>query len=542
MTHHFRSLFVISIHTVMLVLLVGCKNLPDTPHLPKSLALTKQVQERHQMVKHGGSSDGLISAINAQSHHHPNQSGYYPITTGANAFAARSTLTDVANQSIDIQYYIWHNDEAGQLMLKDLWEAADRGVIVRLLLDDFNSSPELDQLLLRISKHKNIAVRLINPMPYRGFRSLNYMLHPIRTNRRMHNKSMTFDNKISVIGGRNIGNEYLNNAPVNHFADLDVMLVGHVVGKITQSFEIYWASPLSFDIETLVKHDNKDDISGIKPVVFDELEKVKDSSDADRELRTYRQAMQNSTIGQDLLAQKVPFFWTEIDLIADNVIKLNGHSDPNEFLVSQLQTQLGQPSKKLSIISSYFVPTKEGIDTLITLAKMGVEVRILTNSFDATDVGIVHAGYAHWRKQLLAAGVHLFEIKSSAQSIQDNENRFWRTRQHSTTSLHAKAFAVDDDQIFIGSYNVDPRSANINTELGVLIKDSKLAGQLHKALSNSQAITHQAYELKLDAKGNINWHTIENGQPVILHHEPHMNHKDRIIIWLAGLMPIDWLL
>ena len=168
--------------------------------------------------------------------------------------------------------------------------------------------------------------------------------------------------------------------------------------------------------------------------------------------------------------------------------------------------------------------------------------KVSTNSFDATDVGIVHAGYAHWRKQLLVAGVHLFEIKSSAQSIQDNENRFWRTRQHSTTSLHAKAFAVDDDQIFIGSYNVDPRSANINTELGVLIKDSKLAGQLHKALSNSQAITHQAYELKLDAKGNINWHTIENGQPVILHHEPHMNHKDRIIIWLAGLMPIDWLL
>lgn len=104
MIHHFRSLFVISIHTVILVLLVGCKNLPDTPHLPKSLALTKQVQARHQMVKHGGSSDGLISAINAQSHHHPNQSGYYPITTGANAFAARSTLTDVANQSIDIQY------------------------------------------------------------------------------------------------------------------------------------------------------------------------------------------------------------------------------------------------------------------------------------------------------------------------------------------------------------------------------------------------------------------------------------------------------
>ncbi|WP_049237652.1 phospholipase D family protein [Moraxella canis] len=542
MIQYFRSVFVIGIPSVMLTLLVGCKSLPETPHLPKSLALTKQVQERHQMVKDGGSSGGLISAINAQSHNHPHQSGYYPIATGANAFAARSTLTDMANQSIDIQYYIWHNDEAGQLMLKDLWEAADRGVIVRLLLDDFNSSPELDQLLLRISEHPNIAVRLINPMNYRGVRSLNYVLHPVRSNRRMHNKSMTFDNKISVIGGRNIGNEYLNNAPFNNFADLDVMLVGHVVGKITESFETYWASSLSFDIETLVKHDNKDDANGIKPVVFDELEKVKDSSDAERELRTYRQAMQNSTIGQDLLTRQVPFFWTQIDLMVDNVVKLNGRSEPNDFLVSQLQARLGQPSKKLSIISSYFVPTKDGVETLTTLAKMGVEVNILTNSFDATDVGIVHAGYAHWRKQLLAAGVRLFEIKSSAQSVQANENRFWRTRQHSTTSLHAKAFAVDDDQVFIGSYNVDPRSANINTELGVLIKDGKLADQLHNALSNSEAISHQAYELKLDPQGNINWHTTENGEPVILKSEPHMDHKDRIIIWLAGLMPIDWLL
>ena len=542
MIQYFRSVFVIGIPSVMLTLLVGCKSLPETPHLPKSLALTKQVQERHQMVKDGGSSGGLISAINAQSHNHPHQSGYYPIATGANAFAARSTLTDMANQSIDIQYYIWHNDEAGQLMFKDLWEAADRGVIVRLLLDDFNSSPELDQLLLRISQHPNIAVRLINPMNYRGFRSLNYVLHPVRSNRRMHNKSMTFDNKISVIGGRNIGNEYLNNAPVNNFADLDVMLVGHVVGKITESFETYWASSLSFDIETLVKHDNKDDANGIKPVVFDELEKIKDSSDAERELRTYRQAMQNSTIGQDQLTRQVPFFWTQIDLMVDNVVKLNGRSEPNDFLVSQLQARLGQPSKKLSIISSYFVPTKDGVETLTTLAKMGVEVNILTNSFDATDVGIVHAGYAHWRKQLLAAGVRLFEIKSSAQSVQANENRFWRTRQHSTTSLHAKAFAVDDDQVFIGSYNVDPRSANINTELGVLIKDGKLADQLHNALSNSEAISHQAYELKLDSQGNINWHTTENGKPVILKSEPHMDHKDRIIIWLAGLMPIDWLL
>ena len=166
----------------------------------------------------------------------------------------------------------------------------------------------------------------------------------------------------------------------------------------------------------------------------------------------------------------------------------------------------------------------------------------MTNSFDATDVGIVHAGYAHWRKELLKSGVKLFEIKSSAQGAKDNENRFWRTRHHTTTSLHAKAFAVDDSQVFIGSYNVDPRSANINTELGVLIEDKKLAQQLHSALSNSEALSHQAYELKLNDAGNIEWHTIEDGQAVIHTKEPRMDTKDRLVIGIVGWMPVDWLL
>lgn len=538
---HARFTVIICAFATMMAM-SGCQSLPNNPHLPKSQALTEEVQKRHQALKQGTSSNGLISAINAQSSDHPELSGYYPIATGANAFAARSTLSDMANQSIDIQYYIWHNDEAGQLMLKDLWEAADRGVIVRLLLDDFNSSPDLDQLLLRVARHPNIAIRQMNPMAYRNIRSVNYLLHPVRSNKRMHNKSMTFDNKISVIGGRNIGNEYLNNAPVNNFADLDVMLIGRVVSEITDSFESYWSSPLSYDIETLVVDDKKHALNGVKIAVFDEVKASKNSSESERALRTYRQAMQNSTIGQDLLAGRVPFFWTNIDLMVDDVIKLKGLSHPDDYLVSQLQNKLGQPHDKLSIISSYFVPTKDGVKTLSALSKMGVKVSILTNSFDATDVGIVHAGYAHWRKELLKSGVKLFEIKSSAQGAKDNENRFWRTRHHTTTSLHAKAFAVDDSQVFIGSYNVDPRSANINTELGVLIEDKKLAQQLHSALSNSEALSHQAYELKLNDAGNIEWHTIEDGQTVIYTKEPRMDTKDRLVIGIVGWMPIDWLL
>lgn len=519
----------------------GCQSLPKNPHLPKNLALTQQVQERHQALKQNTGSNGLILASDAQINGHPELSGYYPIATGASAFAVRSTLSKMANQSIDIQYYIWHNDKAGQLMLKDLWEAADRGVIVRLLIDDFNSSADLDRLLLRVAKHPNIAIRLMNPLPYRNIRSVNYILHPMRSNQRMHNKSMTFDNKISVIGGRNIGNEYLNNAPSNNFADLDVMLIGRVVSQITESFESYWSSPMSYDIETLVKDDDGV-MTQSKFTLFHNTQTDENSFDAERALRTYHQAIKNSTIGQDLLTGKVPFFWTNIDLMVDDVIKLKGLSHPDDYVVSKLQNKLGQPQRKLSIISSYFVPTKEGVKTLSALAKAGVKVSILTNSFDATDVGIVHAGYAHWRKDLLKSGVRLFEIKSSAQSVEDNENRFWRTRHHSTTSLHAKAFAVDDDQVFIGSYNVDPRSANINTELGVLIQDKTLAQQLHSALNNSETLSHQAYELKLNATGKIEWHTIEEGQPVIYTKEPKMDSKDRLVIGIVGWMPVDWLL
>lgn len=539
---HYRRLMV-NIATVLIVaLLAGCASLPKAPHLPKSQLLTSQAQKRHQLIKQGGGVGNLITAINEQSQYYPNLSGYYPIATGANAFASRSTLTNLSSQTIDVQYYIWHNDEAGQLMLKDLWEAAQRGVIIRLLLDDFNSSSDLDQLLVRFAKHPNIAVRLMNPLPYRKLRSINYLAHPARSNKRMHNKSMTFDNKISVIGGRNIGNEYLNNAPENNFADLDVMLVGEVVGRITDSFESYWSSPLSFDIETLVRDDQQSFTDIVKPSVIDDIQQSKTVAESERILRTYRQAMQNSTIGQKLLDKQVPFFWTTIDLLADDVKKLSNQASLDDFLVSKLQRRLGQPNSQLSIISSYFVPTKQGVDTLTKLAKMGVQVTILTNSFDATDVGIVHAGYAHWRKQLLAAGVRLFEIKSTAQSVEENENRFWRTREQSTTSLHAKAFAVDDDKVFIGSYNVDPRSANINTELGVLIQDPKLAKQLHNALSNNSTLANQAYELKLSDTGDIQWHTIENGKAVIYDSEPNMDRKDRVIINIASLLPIDWLL
>lgn len=510
--------------------LASCQSLPTTPHLPKSLELTK----RSQQLPHDSSPLAIFHQAT------PKPSAYHLVSTGADAFATRSILTNIASGSIDVQYYIWHDDEAGLLMLKHLWQAAERGVVVRLLLDDINGSPSLDKQLLAFASHPNIAVRLVNPFVHRKVRFVNYLTEPLRLNHRMHNKSMTFDRQVSIIGGRNIGNEYLNHDKNNTFADLDVLVVGAVVKDISQSFENYWQAGIAYDIQTLVKPSNH-------AVLFDsDIDHLLSDSKNQKALQTYHNAVKHPSFAIRA-PQEMPLRWADMVFVADDVSKLDGQQNNlDAHLIAQLQHMLGRPTERLSIISSYFVPTKEGVKMLVNLAKSGVKISILTNSFDATDVGAVHAGYGHWRKKLLKAGISLYELKSTAKNSSEDENKFWRTKQTTTTSLHAKAFAFDNTDVFIGSYNIDPRSANINTELGVLIKDKELAKQVHHALNNithpSNAILHQAYQVMLDKNNNLQWRTIEDNQEVIYHTEPSMNLSEKTGIWLLSMLPIDWLL
>lgn len=537
--------------------LSACQNLPDEPHLSESQALSARVnalyqQDNNEVVQSVAPTTGenieatpktavipntdLVSTISEQNKIHPDLSGYHPIVTGANAFASRSILTGMATRNIDVQYYIWHDDQAGQLLLKDLWAAADRGVIVRLLLDDFNSSSELDQQLLRFSSHPNIAVRIINPLMHRDFQALNFVTGLPRINRRMHNKSMIFDKQITIIGGRNIGDEYLSNDRSSQFADLDVLLIGKVVADIDNSFNSYWSAPISFDIETLVTHDKDaptDFLEGL-----DQLDKD-EKDDSSSSVAVYRDAVEDSSIDTDLINKRVPFRWTDMQFLSDDVGKLTKSVPTETNLVHQLRTLLGSPSKKLTIISSYFVPTKDGVNTLVQLAEAGIDIKILTNSFDATDVTAVHSGYSQWRPKLLRAGVKIYELKSTA-AEEDRDNKLWKARSQSSTSLHAKTFAVDDYQVFIGSYNVDPRSANINTEMGVIINDDELARQLHSALSDD--LLSQAYEVKLRDNNQLEWHTIEDGKSIVYDSEPRVTMRDRVWLTIMSWLPIDWLL
>ena len=523
--------------------LSGCQILPKQPHLPESKRLSARVDalyqpsQLQQPINGPSPSDNtdLVTAISAQNQIHPDLSGYHPIVTGANAFAARSILTGMANRNIDAQYYIWHNDQAGQLLLKDLWDAAERGVIVRLLLDDFNNTAKFDQHLLRFASHPNIAVRIINPLMHRKFQVLNYVTGLPRINRRMHNKSMTFDKQITIIGGRNIGDEYLSNDQSSQFADLDVLLIGKVVADIDNSFMDYWSSPISFDVETLVRLDK-----GASSDFLSSLDHLKDDKNLPRSsLSMYRSAIEDSSIDTDLINKRIPFRWSNMQFLSDDVGKLTKSVPTDTNLVQQLRTLLGRPSKQLTIISSYFVPTKDGVDTLVQLADSGVKIKILTNSFDATDVTAVHSGYSQWRPKMLRAGIKIYELKSTA-SEEQRENKLWKARSQSSTSLHAKTFAVDDHQVFIGSYNVDPRSANINTEMGVIINDDELARQLHEALDDD--LLNQAYEVKILEGGELQWHTIVDGKPIIYGAEPKVDIADHAWLTIMSWLPIDWLL
>lgn len=536
--------------TWVAIFLTACQQLPVKPHSLKSQLLTQQSQQLQPKLS---KKTDLIQQISQTAPPtDKNLSGYYPIITSRDAFASRSMLTDLAKHSIDIQYYIWHNDEAGQLMLKQLYDMANRGVKVRLLLDDLNTDSKIDQLLLAFASHPNIAVRYINPKIIRSLTPANFAVAMPRYHRRMHNKSMTFDKQLSIIGGRNIGNEYLRSDTKNEFSDLDVLLAGKVVDSINDSFEQYWNSPISYDIENLVlpyevnNKTNKIHMINTEQRFFDSLDKIKKNeqwfhSQDFYQAPTLTVGGHHQALNEVLHQKKLDFRWAKIDFFADNVQKLLKKDNKSERLVEQLRESIGTPKHDFTVVSSYFVPTNRGIKELNQLVADGVNVTILTNSFDSTDVPTVHVGYSEARLPLLKAGVKLYELKSSAGAdLRIKKPRL--SRNEISTSLHTKAFAVDDRLAFIGSYNVDPRSANINTELGVVIYDPALAKAMHKMFDDN--ILNISYKLMLSDKNRIVWQTLDEDRPIVLNkaNEPRLSLVNSTWIRIFSVLPIQWLL
>ena len=328
------------------------------------------------------------------------------------AFAARVVMATRAQRSIDVQYFIWHDDQVGMLLLQALWQAAERGVRVRLLLDDGGTSG-IDGLLAMVDAHPNIELRLYNPFAYRGSRALGYMTDFQRLNKRMHNKSFTADNQVSVVGGRNIANEYFGAAGAIGFADLDVLAIGAVVPLVSAQFDRYWNSASAYPAAQFLAPPPADAAQLLQAAFA--------KARADPASVEYLKAVIESRLLTNLLNRSLDLDWTHARLLYDDPAKTLDRSARTDILLfPALMESLGKPVKSFDIVSPYFVPGDNGTALLAELARSGVRVRVLTNSLASSDESVVHAGYLKRRRDLLRAGVKLYELKPTAkeQSVQ----------------------------------------------------------------------------------------------------------------------------
>ncbi len=469
----------------------------------------------------------LGRAVSALMQAHPGRSGIVPLPDGRDAFAARALLADGAQRSLDVQYYIWRDDLSGTLLFDALRGAADRGVRVRLLLDDHNTVG-LDAILASLDAHPNIEVRLFNPFAQRRWRWLGFLGDFARLNRRMHNKSFTADNQVTIVGGRNVGDEYFGADEDLQFVDLDVLAVGSVVISVSNDFDRYWASQSAYPARALLLRE-----PGAVAAAAERLAQVK----SDPAAHAYVPALSDSPHVHRMLTGDLDFEWTSVRVVSDDPAKALGLAPPEGLLLQRLKDVLGTPRRDLRLVSPYFVPTASGVEAFGDLVRGGVEVMVLTNSLAATDVAAVHAGYAKRRKPLLEAGVELFELKRAATVPTGGA---FRIRGSSAASLHAKTFAVDHERVFVGSFNLDPRSARLNTELGFVIDSPRLA----LALADWFAVVtrNHAYEVRLSDDGALNWLDCEIGEAHIYREEPGIGFWRRAGVGVLSWLPIEWLL
>ncbi|MFA5685375.1 MAG: phospholipase D family protein [Lysobacteraceae bacterium] len=467
---------------------------------------------------------------------HPGLTGIHLLDDGRAAFASRVLLARAAERSIDVQYYIWHGDITGTLLFDELRRAADRGVRVRLLQDD-NTTLGLDRTLAALDAHRNIEVRLFNPFVIRSPRWIGYLTDFPRLNRRMHNKSFTVDNQATIVGGRNIGDEYFGAGDGSLFVDLDALAVGAVVGDVSRDFDRYWASASAYPAAAI-----------LPPVAPDALEdfaaaaaRLRDSGAAQR----YVQALASLPLATRFVESGLSLRWAPVRMVSDDPAKALGRAPREGLLISRLDQLLQRPTQRLQLVSGYFVPTNKGVDGFIAMAGRGVRLDIITNALEATDVPIVHAGYADHRKPLLRAGVRLWELRHEAGALS------WRDVAatgsagsvigSSGAALHAKTFTVDGERVFIGSFNFAPRSAHLNTELGFVIGSAELTQAMSQRLDEATPLI--AYEVRLSPRGDLVWIERRPDGTLIEHQrEPGAGFWQRAAVKVFSWLPIEWLL
>lgn len=497
---------------LFLAALTGCAGLQPRPSLPVETA---------RPISSDAELDRRIAALEST---HPGASGFRLVSEGTEAFVLRAGSAMLAERSLDVQTYIWHADLTGVALADKILAAADRGVRVRLLVDDMSARGN-HYSFAALDAHPHIEVRLFNPFQSRAGR-LRFMLEALgdfkRINRRMHNKSWIADNRIALVGGRNLGDEYFNASEQVNFVDLDFVMIGPIVREVSASFDRYWNSEAAYPVRLLARKDvTEQALDALRTKMIPGVEEARRSR--------YAAALAADEDVRRLVAGGAPIDWASTyQFVADDPLKAARRAETASQVLEALGPMIRAARRRVNVISPYFVPGRRGADTLVELAEAGVEVNLLTNSLAANDVAAVYGGYSRWRKPLLEGGVNLWELKPS-RGVMAQSSLFGS----SGASLHTKALAVDGERAFVGSYNLDPRSTSLNTEQGVFVEDAHIAAQLDD-LFRLEVAPARAWRVTLEAE-KLRW---SDGDAVHVS-APDATFARKLQAWLARLLRID---
>jgi putative cardiolipin synthase len=493
------------------LLAAGCASLPTDYPRPQSTAFAD-----HQSTTVG-------AYLAEQAAEHPGESGFAMIRRGREAFTARVALTELAERTIDLQYYIWEEDATGRILADALVRAADRGVRVRLLLDDMNFAGR-DVIIAALDAHPNIEIRMFNPLAHRRARVFSFIGDFNRVNHRMHNKLLVTDNAMAIVGGRNIGDDYFQVDTEANFRDLDIAAGGPIVRQISNVFDHFFNGDWSVPISALVK----------RPYTDEDLDRasqtMRERISADQ--YPYRIDEDTAALKKSLESEIDSFVWAPGEIVWD---------DPAEIQQTGATTRLHEAfhwraervESELLIESAYFIPRERGIAKMAELHDRGVRIRILTNSLVSNDVLAAHAGYADRRKQVLEAGAELYELRVDAGTIKKRVAHF-----QAKAALHTKALVFDRKAVFIGSLNLDPRSTDLNTEAGLYVESPELAQQLADWMEEAE-LPENSYRVLLDGDGDLVWVTEEDGTEVRYDKDPQSTFWQRFMVGFIGLFPVE---
>jgi cardiolipin synthase C len=503
-----------------LVAICGCAALPPREPVPASSAYTDTAAT-------------TLGRIAAQSLPSGAESGFRLLPVGEHAFATRTTLAAKAERSLDAQYYHVHADPAGATFLRELRDAAQRGVRVRLLVDDYHANP-VYPLLTGLAAHANVEVRLFNPLPARYGSPLWRLLKSLpefeRANRRMHNKLFVADNAIAVYGGRNVADEYFMRHGVANFIDLDVLSVGAVVPSLSESFDRYWNSEHAYPLQQVLGPIGN---AAQARQRFDEQARTLHLNERDVQ-QPSNDPLGNRSVPLQLAEGKLLTFGGSAQVFADPPEKITAPvllNKPTAAMLGNLEVIAGARSEVV-IVTPYFVPGVIGMSMMEDAAQRGGRTVIITNSLGSTDEPLVHHYYAKYRQAMLRMGVELHELSPTGPQRSTAFGNFGR----STGRLHAKAAVVDQRWLLVGSVNLDGRSALYNTELAVVI-DCPPVAKATSQLGAGEGLTSM-YRVQLAAdRENLEWHILgDDKRPRVHTDEPDSGVFGRFWLWLQSLI------